>query len=893
MEFEDVRIRASYLNYFMVKLYVEQGKKIFDKEFEYEGNKPGTVIYKIKGDDRPEEIAPRWYDIYYLLNSDAANMREYLALLVSEEHDKGAGENHHVSQLDFMREKLKKECEKYYLEHPLIDNDNVVTMLSTERFAGDSRLSVENISHKGHMLIDLAQNCYSVPDFSIVTASTFTSTKEERYQYLHDAVHNLEIMTKTNFGANTNPLVFAIRSAMPQYIPGLMPTILNIGVTRDAYMGLCEKYGQKMAGRIYLNTLDNLAKMLELDLSDILKRYGKDDKTLTVEQLSHKINDLEDIILQTDIGEGIITDAYRQLDFTTDFIIRFYVDNEDLIATFMQGRRAYPSLILQKMVWTIGNEHSYPGVLHSFHSRTGAGRQIETYEDIFGEEIMTGDVSSNDVEYFDRQEIKNLYPAIYHFDPLLRKLEKRCQSPVTIEFAVETHEHVSCFAVLQLNNSELTGRAALLSSIELYEKGVIPKNQVVALIRPYHLRQIVSDSIDDTSFRSLVFFGKGVNVLPRSATSAVICFTSQKAREYKNKGISTCLCRERFVPEDTIILNEIDAIISITPAAIHVVTACRGYGIPAFLNLQSEGIFIKDNTLVNSSGMVIHEGDWITLSSRRQSIYIGKAKFSPARFMNYLRGQKFEMNEKEEKAFLKMKNAYVKYQEIVNSTAVNYISNIDTLARLIRNDLHEHPQKAISVVNEWYEKNPENYVEQVLESRMGSHHDQSRVYELLDVRKKIDFFKRAVNKCIKNKLSGLSAGAFMLGRFAARPSKQLFWQKMNDEETAFILNEYVFYEKYLQVLDEVGETKLTKAHSKIMKDGFDFNLMYFDLYNFVPLMVIKPDWNNILNEAHKLSFIQNSTLELIDKLQQPIGKVFDMSKSWEKEKIENLIDESM
>ena len=71
------------------------------------------------------------------------------------------------------------------------------------------------------------------------------------------------------------------------------------------------------------------------------------------------------------------------------------------------------------MVWTIGNENSYPGVLYSCHSRTGVGRQIESYPDIFGEEIMTGHISSEDFEYFDRAEIKELFPAVYHFDPLL------------------------------------------------------------------------------------------------------------------------------------------------------------------------------------------------------------------------------------------------------------------------------------------------------------------------------------------------------------------------------------------------------------------------------------------------------------------------------------------
>ena len=83
---------------------------------------------------------------------------------------------------------------------------------------------------------------------------------------------------------------------------------------------------------------------------------------------------------------------------------------------------------------------------------------------------------------------------------------------------------------------------------------------------------------------------------------------------------------------------------------------------------------------------------------------------------------------------------------------------------------------------------------------MGSHQDQSRVFNLLDNGKKIEFFKNAVAVSTEEQLSGLTAGAFILGRFIAQPLPSTFWEAFDDKEIAFMLNEYVLYEKYIKVL---------------------------------------------------------------------------------------------
>ena len=166
--------------------------------------------------------------------------------------------------------------------------------------------------------------------------------------------------------------------------------------------------------------------------------YETGIKEKTIAARKDLLQEVENDIEKHPHGRLVLDDAFEQIYHYLLHIALFYSNNQSLLATFMQGRTAYPSLLLQKMVWTIGSDFAYPGVLYSRHSRTGLGVQIESYPDIFGEEIMTGNLSSKDYEYFDRSQIKESFPAIYHFDPLLPKLEKRLGSPVTVEFGAES-----------------------------------------------------------------------------------------------------------------------------------------------------------------------------------------------------------------------------------------------------------------------------------------------------------------------------------------------------------------------------------------------------------------------------------------------------------------------
>ena len=298
--------------------------------------------------------------------------------------------------------------------------------------------------------------------------------------------------------------------------------------------------------------------------------------------------------------------------------------------TLCRGTEIYPSLILQKMVCTVRHADAYAGVISSRHTQTGLGIELQTARNIFGEEMMTGTAEVESTVFDDPAAIRESFPAVFHFVPHLAELEAEFESPVTIEFAVEATKRSQWFALLQLNETGMAGRAAVISVMDLHKSGAISRKRVTEIIRPYHIRQLTSDTIDQEAYNVLNSFCSGVAVLPRSAVSARVYFTGDAALRAKGQGEKVCLCKKSFVPTDTVVMREMDAILSLTSAAVHVVTICQSLGIPALLSLEKNGVTLQpEGRLVNSSGSEIKEGDWITISSRRRAICQGRGSSNP------------------------------------------------------------------------------------------------------------------------------------------------------------------------------------------------------------------------------------------------------------------------
>ncbi|MBI4229282.1 MAG: hypothetical protein HY608_00445 [Planctomycetes bacterium] len=506
----------------------------------------------------------------------------------------------------------------------------------------------ESVSQKGATLLELIQQGYPVPDFVIVASEAYAERSERLERDLGDALSCLEGITCQRPGSGGIPLVLAVRCAMPQYTPGIMPTYLNAGVVAPALPALGRAYGEDAARRMFLNNLVNIAEALPGGMT------GTPDVPAPI---SERIERLCRVVRSAD--PALLEDPFRQILFLARRAYGEYEANLDLLLTLSQGRRYAPALILQKMVCTVRGRDSSAGVLYSRHPTTGEGCHLETARSVFGEDIMTGSAEPAVTDFADPTEIHLEFPAVSHFVSRLPGLERRFASPVTVEFATEAASGQDLFALLQLNRTEMSGRAAYISSVRLYEDGAIPRARALELIQPCHTRQIEDDAIDPDSVRSLESFCGGVPVLPRASVRGRIFFSAEAAREAKSRGDRVCFCKQRFIPTDTVIMRQVDALVSLGPAAIHVNTICQGLGIQALLDLEKEGVVLSPDGrgLVNARGRALPEGEWVTICSWRRTLFVGRARFRPARLLRYLRGDPVELEEVEKPAFKAMAHA--------------------------------------------------------------------------------------------------------------------------------------------------------------------------------------------------------------------------------------------
>ncbi len=860
---ENFTIRGNYPN--LYSRFADADDKYSKKELP--GFQPAQLEYWLKDSNETIEVPIRGVDIPQLNHPDAEKGRHYLSLLIRAR----AGDSIAREQMDTLLKQEKDENNRFCDELTLVESPQVVPSFTTSEYRK------EEVSHKGLNLIHLSQQGFPVPDFCILTANSYQSSARDRSTHFKQALQNLESMTEREVGSAAHPLIFAMRYAMPSYIPGLLPTYLNVGVTEEIFPTLCQIYGENPGRKMYFNNLKNLRQLLSLDHPPIsaATRAVMDNPTdleLAIEILAEEIRALD---------SRLLTDAFAQAIYLDQHSHRFFEENLDLIFTLSHGRSVLPALIMQVMICTVRGQRSYPGVLHSRNPNTGRKRMVETVFNIFGEDIMTGTVQAQVKDFADRREIKADFPALYHFEPSLEILEKDFASQVTTEFAAESVRCGHFFALLQINDTELTGRAALVSSMDMHHEGILPKQKVPSLVRPFHFRQIMSDTISEDDIELLEFFSDGFAILPRSAISAKVYFSAHRALEAKNRGESSvCLCQESFLPSDAVTLGKMDMILSLTPAAIHLITTCRGQGILAVLDLESYGVQLDNKgEMTNHAGLKIEEGDWITVSSKRKKIYKGKAHFTPARFNKFRQGEKLDLEPREKEVFQTLENAFSQYHELVHSLKADQVESYQDLVKLVLTDLADDPAQAREIVNRWLDFFPDEYLNAILSCDLGSHRKHSEVYGFLSQAQQVRFFHKVVDRCLDLDLCGMSAGSFMIGRFLQVPHGVTFWNQLSDKEIGFVLNEWVHYRKYRQVLMEVGEHHIARAR-KILLDGPDRPLK-IDLVDGKSFMILKLSRKNILNIEKGLgedAFTE--TAELLQMLAKPFSFFYDYRQKW-------------
>jgi hypothetical protein len=175
-------------------------------------------------------------------------------------------------------------------------------------------------------------------------------------------------------------------------------------------------------------------------------------------------------------------------------------------------------------------------------------------------------------------------------------------------------------------------------------------------------------------------------------------------------------------------------------------------------------------------------------------------------------------------------------------------------------------------------------------SDIGDHLGQNNVFQMLTFERKIKFFKQAVAKCTRERISGYEAGAFMLGRFLCMRYPAAFWKCFSPFEIGLLVNEWVLFEKYMQVLHNVGEREALKARKQILKEGLEQLALHPG--NVQPLITLKLSGAPLEQAKQSLPpWSDPQSAKVLELLQLPYSAFYDFKAAWSVGRLQRICQE--
>ena len=807
----------------------------------------------------------RDYDVRFLERVSGRQALAHLDLI----HHARLGDAESRVALSRHARRLQPELSSRFVKADLVENAYVVPY-TTERDYPESQ-----ISSKGSVLLDLSRKGFATPDFCFLTASAYGLPAAVRSEHIRRAVRNLEVLSGRKLGDPRNPLLIAVRTAMPRYLPGFMPTYLNVGLVPAILPGLPRRYGADAAARMRLSNRRTLLEAMDPEASRTVEERVRHD--LSRGQNLDLVEHIEQLIAERD--PRLLEDPMHQLEFFLDCAYRYYDHHFDALRNFMGNEVRHPTMILQRMVCSVMDRESYAGVLYSRHPRLGTGVHLQYARAIYGEDLMTGRLAPDETHLPEQEDARLHFPAVHHFWPRLGQLEAIFGSPVMVEF---TGVH-GTFTILQVNQAQLAGAGQLTAVMDLHRAGSVDTVRARRLVEPFHLRQLESDAIDNQSLQDLKVFARGLSVLPRTAVSGRLALSKDAVPRLRQEfpGDRVVLCQDRFTPADALAMQDVDGILSLSPAAIHVVTTAQTMGIPSLLDLQSDGVGLspEGDELRKQDEPPLREGCWVTISSRKKTVFSGQAVFTAARLMRYLDGENLELDDDEARRFEQLASDYRAYQQLLDQAQAEDYRSIQELGRAVRSGaLKDHPDRARRFAQRCLDHDLDGLVTALFDTTLGMHINNQTGFRLLAADSQVRLLTAVAEAARLQGRRGYQAGAFVVGSFVTGDLTAEQWSRLNPTTIAFLLNEWVQHRKYRDLVADVGERKLNRARSLILDQGLgELRLHPGAVHDFLPLKLSDANLDDL--RAALPAGADTQVTEVLDLVAAPWCTFFDFDRA--------------
>jgi pyruvate,orthophosphate dikinase len=446
------------------------------------------------------------------------------------------------------------------------------------------------------------------------------------------ALGALEGKMGQKLGANDNPLLVSVRSGAKFSMPGMMDTILNLGLNDQSVQALERKSGNPRFSqdcyRRFIQMFGNVVLDIEKhDFDEIFearkKKVGaKFDTDLTADDLKAIIVDYKKLV-QKKTGKPFPQDAREQLAMARDAVFRSW--NGKRAITYRRMNQIPDSLgtavNVQTMVFGNLGDTSATGVGFTRNPSTGEKAFYgEFLINAQGEDVVAGIRTPLDIA-----QLEKVMPPVYNqLREITTNLEKHYRDVQDFEFTVQDGK----LYMLQTRNGKRTGPAAVRIAVDMVNEGLISKEEAVLRVDPQQLDQLLHPVLDPAAKKTLNLLAKGLPASPGAAVGRVV-FTADEAVVQAAKQ-PVILVRAETVPDDIHGMEVAKGILTSRGGMTsHAAVVARGMGIPCVAGAgELEVNERKKELTVNSKGkkLLLKEGDWLSLDGSTGEVLAGQAR---------------------------------------------------------------------------------------------------------------------------------------------------------------------------------------------------------------------------------------------------------------------------
>jgi len=468
----------------------------------------------------------------------------------------------------------------------------------------------------------------------------FTITTEACTQYYEDGekindeimgqimenITKMEEITGKKFGDKENPLLVSVRSGARASMPGMMDTILNLGLNEEVVEVLAAKSGNPRWAydcyRRFIQMFSDVVmevgkKYFEVLIDEMKEKKGvTEDVDLTAEDLKELANQFK-AEYKSKIGSDFPSDPKEQLMAAVKAVFRSW-DNPRANIYRRDNDIPYSwgtAVNVQMMAFGNMGDTSGTGVAFTRDPATGERKLMgEFLMNAQGEDVVAGVRTPQHID-----QLKEVMPAVYdEFVEICHKLENHYRDMQDMEFTIEDRK----LYMLQTRNGKRTAFAALKIACDLVDEGMIDEAKAVSMIEPRNLDTLLHPTFDTEAVKKATPIGKGLAASPGAASGQIV-FTADDAKAWAEAGKKVVLVRLETSPEDIEGMKAAQGILTVRGGMTsHAAVVARGMGTCCVSGL-SEIIMDEENKKFELGGKTFHEGDVISFDGTTGNVYDG------------------------------------------------------------------------------------------------------------------------------------------------------------------------------------------------------------------------------------------------------------------------------